>query len=239
MAWQRLAESDAVDDPAEEKSVQDESVRYSKLPLDEIPQWDIAPDAPGTGAAQKEFERVRNLRFLTLPEMASFLRRIPWFYPDDGCYMRAELTAEELEKGNYPAPKKLFVFGDLALKTANSPEGWVYWWYHVAPVIYLGPSHQGSPRSEENVYVFDPAMNIKHPIRLKIWVQSMVGDVRRAKLSLCDETAYSPSSQCHPKNSDAAERAMKDAPRFLRSEWFRLKGLDRDPRKELSDQPPW
>jgi hypothetical protein len=189
--------------------------------------------------------------------MKSFLRRIPWLYPDDGCYVRAELASEEIAQGDgvhaaYPVPKKIFVFGDLALKTENSPEGWVYWWYHVAPVVYLkqpaGPTSPAQPaptagRSEENVYVLDPSMNPKHPTRLKIWVESMIGQTRLAKVSLCDATSYGPSSKCHPTDATAglsvAQKAGEDVQRFLRSEWYRIKGLGRDPRKELSDQPPW
>lgn len=229
-------------------SAYDARVRYSKLPLEEIPEWNGSPDG---AELQKEFERVRDLRFLALPEMKSFLRRIPWLYPDDGCYVRAELATEEIAKGElshggYPVPKKLFVFGDLALKTENSPEGWVYWWYHVAPVVYIkqpAQTVQATQRSEENVYVLDPSMNPKHPIRLKIWVESMIGQTRLAKVSLCDAISYGPSSICHPKDTTAgpnvAQKANEDVQRFLRNEWFRIKGLGRDPRKELSDQPPW
>jgi hypothetical protein len=212
------------------------------LKLSEIPKWNVSQNV---SQMQAEFERVRDLRFLILPEMRDFLRRIPWLYPDDGCYMRAEAMGEEIEKGSFPRPKKLFIFGDLSLRTRNSPDHWIYWWYHVAPVIYendQSPQIENEKDSDlglDRVYVFDPAIEPRHPLRLKAWIRSLGSNFEDAKLSLCDPTAYEPSSNCLGPTSNSAQRAQKDAPRFLRAEWYRLKDLDRNPRQELGEDPPW
>lgn len=73
-------------------------------------------------SAQSEgFRSLRDARWLTMPGMRDFKRRSSWLYPDDGCFARAALGGQKLESWDYPRPKKLFIFGDLEVKTANSP----------------------------------------------------------------------------------------------------------------------
>lgn len=64
---------------------------------------------------------------------------IPWNYPNDCCYNRAHVMAEQLQAAgvavgkawNY-APR---LDQPLRVNTSNDPKGYVEWGYHVAPTV--------------------------------------------------------------------------------------------------------
>jgi hypothetical protein len=69
---------------------------------------------------------------------------IPYRYPKDGCYARAEVMARLLAAAGYP-PDKVFVVSTKGLRMSTAQGGdqadygsplEVNWWYHVAPVVY-------------------------------------------------------------------------------------------------------
>jgi hypothetical protein len=69
---------------------------------------------------------------------------IPYRYPKDGCYARAEVMAGLLAAAGYP-PDKVFVVSMKGLRMSTAQGGdqadygsplEVNWWYHVAPVVY-------------------------------------------------------------------------------------------------------
>lgn len=81
---------------------------------------------------------------------------LPWDYTADGCYARAQITAERLEKKGIAVGKAFFLGDDLwpEGKQRTEMDGWTY---HVAPFVYvkgqdgktrkmiLDPSSQNKP----------------------------------------------------------------------------------------------
>src|SRR4051812_39981793 len=51
----------------------------------------VTVSLPNLGELQKLFERIRDERVWYWSEMEKFPRRIPWLYPADGCFLRADL----------------------------------------------------------------------------------------------------------------------------------------------------
>lgn len=172
-----------------------------------------------------EFRRVRDTRLLRTN--TSFPRRGFWFYPDDGCYVRAALMNRLSYLGGKKTPGKVFAFGNLRMKTANSPRGVVGWWYHVAPIVQVGKTK----------YVFDPAMEISRPLTLDEWVQRM-GISRNIRVSVCASGAYVPGSLCNTV-SRGESYSISHSNMFLDREWQRLSLLKRDPKRDLGPNPPW
>ena len=95
-------------------------------------------------------------------EMAA-QKHIPFDYPQDGCYARAHEMSRLLEKKGV-ITTKVFVEGDLRVATKNSPNGYVEWWYHVAPIIKVRDG------DKEELYVFDPSI-FDRPVTIKEWTE--------------------------------------------------------------------
>jgi len=187
----------------------------------------IAP-WPETQSLQSAFESIRNERFLVDDNHPDFLRRISWLYPDDGCYVRAELMSEKLQTLGFPAPTKLFVFGELVAKTRFSPEGEVRWWYHVV-VAY---------RLRDYIMVFDPAVHSTGPLAMTDWL-SRIGAGSDSTASICDAAAVSPNSTCMGATASTPEATAQTEAHFLRSEWRRMNELELIPENVLGEMPPW
>lgn len=64
---------------------------------------------------------------------------IPWNYPNDCCYNRAEVMDRELTTAGVDAGKVWNYAPDdnhpLQVPTPNDPQGFVQWGYHVAPTV--------------------------------------------------------------------------------------------------------
>lgn len=176
------------------------------------------------------FHYVRDLRFFELNSEPGFLRRTSWLYPDDGCYMRAGVVKHLLDQANkYPVISKVFVFGNLSVRTPNARSGVVSWWYHVAPIIRIGVQP----------YVLDPAIEPKNPLKLVDWLSLQNSKPTNLVLSICHANAYEPWNACS-SSSEISENALyQDQTEFLISEKDNLISLGRDPMKELGDHPPW
>jgi hypothetical protein len=156
-------------------------------------------------------------------------RRLTWLYPDDGCYARAELAAENLILKNAVTPKKVFAFGELHASTKNAPNGWVEWWYHVAVTYRVG----------NTAYVLDPALDPHEPMTLTEWNNAIGGDSTGIKYAICSKDAFDPDSTCVKPPKIDEEMAEHEQRAFLPDEWNRLLDLGRNPEKELGSQPPW
>ncbi len=161
----------------------------------------------------------------------TYLRRISWRYPQDGCFARAELFNRHIADSGQPKLQKIFVFGDLAVKTANAPGGKVTWWYHVAPVVQV----------DKMVYVVDPAISNSAPMLAKDWLNTVVSASaspttarKTLKVAICDANAYAPNSTCTGGSalSDASLNADKTT--YLNAEWSNIKNLNLDPITELT-----
>jgi hypothetical protein len=177
----------------------------------------------------ERFARMRDRRWLQTDDHPGFLRRSSWLYPDDGCFARAGLAIMNFAQWALPVPSKIFVFGDLVVKTANSPSGSVSWWYHVAPIVQVGADK----------YVLDPALEPTHPLKLEDWLAKMSVDVHRLEVAICASGSYTPDDRCDHVTDGVEAVAAGDQIGYLQDEWFRLEELKRDPTRELGAEPPW
>lgn len=200
-----------------------ESYRVSlgDLNLNEIPEIS-AEDL------KAHFEYIRDTRFFQDSHL-SFARRVSWLYPDDGCYIRAEMAAHFIKEKNFTLPKKLFVFGSLKALTKNSRYGFVEWWYHVAVTYRVGPV----------AYVFDPAINPMAPMTLQEWNNAIGGNSTAAKYAICSTESIDPDSACHTATKRDYRAVFYEQLGFLDDEMNRLRSMNRDYNQELGDNPPW
>jgi hypothetical protein len=198
------------------------AVAYDEAHLRRSPGW--SPEILNSA-----FQKFRDQRFLIDAVMPAFLRRITWLFPDDGCYARAGLVIRQALAARLPAPDKLFVFGDLSVKTENSPDGAVGWWYHVAPVVEVGGEK----------WILDPAIEPHHPLRLPDWLARMSAQPGQLQVAECSSGTYTPIDNCTSVSDGQEALAEQDEAEFLHDEWSRLLSLGRVPEKELGDQPPW
>ena len=183
------------------------------------------------GQFASTFFSLRDLRFLPDPDVKGVSRRLSWMYPDDGCFIRAEWLAKQFtEHFKSNQINKIFAFGDLVVKTANSPDGKVSWWYHVVVGWRFG----------KQIFVYDPAIDPTKPMDLSAWVGAISPDPTQVKVAICGEGAYTPSSDCSETKSLMADgAAIQIAQEYLHSERERLIELNRSPEKELGEHPPW
>ena len=161
------------------------SAERARKPMKNLNLSDI-PDVGSYPDLEREFQYIRDSRFLATND-PQFPRRLTWMYPDDGCYARAEVAKHELEKHNFPAPKKLFVFGNLYAASKNSTTGFVQWWYHVAVTYRVG----------NDVYVFDPALEPQRPLKINEWNKLVGGEQNEVQYSICSSNTYDPSLDCY------------------------------------------
>ena len=84
---------------------------------------------------------------------------IPFLYPDDGCWARAHRMGEVASDTGIVC-QKVWLYGSLAVLTANNPTCSVRWGYHVAICVQIegdGPA------------VIDPSM-FDAPVPLRLWI---------------------------------------------------------------------
>lgn len=197
-------------------------------------------DLPEEYLSDFDFQTVRDWRFLDDPDIDNFLRRIPWLYPDDGCYNRAELVINRLSKINKIHFKKIFAFGDLKAKSNNSKEGSVSWWYHVAVTF----------KHNNEIWIIDPALEPEKIITVKEWQRLINFDgnkyltdeeikLKSLTYSLCDKTSYQPADDCYNAPANKEDKIKDDSSDLLFWERKRIKELNRNPDQELGDFPPW
>ncbi len=208
------------------RQIQEDSPLGKAVPLNML-TFEKAPVYANVAAATQVFAKLRDERFLKDTTHA-MLRRSSWLFPDDGCFARAALAIQNIKLWNQPVPAKLFIFGNLTVKTPNSPSGSVSWWYHVVPIVMVG----------QQPVVFDPAINPTAPMLLKDWIKTMVPDEKAATFSLCHSSSYSPASPCAAE-SNSSLPALDHQMEYLKMEWQRLLELKRDPANELGNYPPW
>lgn len=194
---------------------------YQDLDLSILPEWNDLKQA------NRFFRLLRDSRFLR--NNIEFPRRVSWLYPQDGCWLRAEVGKTFLNQWRAPKLAKVFIFGNLKVTTPNAPKGFVTWWYHVAPSFRIG----------EKAYIIDPAIEPKGPILLSKWILKQVPKLEQAKISICHEHTFSPSSQCFQAKKLSFSNTLKGQYKYLNREWNNLITLKRDPKKELGSEPPW
>lgn len=178
---------------------------------------------------QKGFEVLRDTQLQAADlAMPLFPRRLTWLYPDDGCFARAGLAGYILVDAGYPGPGNVFLFGDLTVKSANSPTGAVSWTYHVAPVVSVGTV----------TYVLDPAIDPKHPLTLDAWVAAQAPSAA-VTLSFCDQGSMDPNGACLDGDDPASLALNYLRQSYFEREWSRQGELGRVPQVVLGNAPPW
>jgi hypothetical protein len=93
---------------------------------------------------------------------------IAFRYPVDGCYARAELMVEQMQRMGLK-PYKIWSVAngeELFARTKNHPRGYVTWGYHVAPVVRVRLSE-----NSQRWYVIDPSMS-DLPMTITQWEQA-------------------------------------------------------------------
>ncbi|MDE1463618.1 protein-glutamine glutaminase family protein [Spartinivicinus poritis] len=193
----------------------------TNIDFSEIPKWDSYSNL------NNAFMSGRDSQFIT--DENNVKRRLPWLYPQDGCFVRAALLSRILTDNNYQDTKKLFVFGKLKATTINAPDGSVSWWYHVAVVASV----------QDTVYVFDPSIDPSAPIKLNKWIKNLTNPVDELKFSLCDKNTYHPFSSCNNPTKISKNILLSDINYYLNLEKSNLIDLKRNIKQELADNPPW
>ena len=93
-------------------------------------------------------------------------RDIAFAFPADGCYARAHLMAERIQRLGVQ-PGKVWSFArpgaKLYVRTTNHPRGYVTWKYHVAPTVKVRRDD-----GDALEMVIDPAM-FNGPVTVKQW----------------------------------------------------------------------
>lgn len=194
------------------------TVYNSRRPLNEISnnQWSAVPEISAQDL-KDFFKLVHEERLLVDDRLKS--RRLPWLFPDSGCFARAEFMSDRMEKVLQKSPYKIFAFGNLVAKTKYERTGWVRWWYHVAPIVRVGPI----------AYVIDPSIDSQSALPVDEWIQRMHA---KPEISICRPHAYDPNSSCdHTGNQ--VQRARQDLWKFLELEMARVLELGLNPENHL------
>jgi hypothetical protein len=220
------AEKSAPDDRLDQNGTAESKQQdINKINIKSVSPWNTKATS-----LQTAFEWARDSRVLATD--SDFPRRPTWLYPDDGCYARAEVISQELQKWGLPTPSKIFAFGTLKVASNYAEVGsnLVQWWYHVV----IG--YRTVVNGQEVIVVLDPALNSRNPLLLKDWVKLMGGT---ATISVCSAQALDPDSSCRNESKITFGEALSIGTPFLQEEWNRLLSLKKDPRQELGDSPPW
>ena len=195
----------------------------------DIDQWLIPEWKQNDENFDLSFRQLRDHRFLHTSILSRFPRRISWLYPDEGCFVRAELMERLLEQWGYQTAAKIFAFGDLKLVTENSPEGFVTWWYHVAIAF----------RKDNKVYIFDPGMEPRWPLYFEEWASQMSKFPSAVTYAVCEPGTISPFDDCRNPKKRSLSLIEKYQKEFLELEWDRMLYLRKNPNKVLGEEPPW
>ncbi|HWU44995.1 MAG TPA: protein-glutamine glutaminase family protein [Bdellovibrio sp.] len=111
---------------------------------------------------------------------------IPFDYPVEGCYSRATAMVR-IAESQHIEMGKVFIQGELSVKTKSLNFGTVDWTYHVAPVLYVKDG------ASTKLMVFDPSLFDK-PVTVDLWKNEML----KEKGTHLDRLFYSARYQVRP-----------------------------------------
>lgn len=126
--------------------------------------------------ANRIFNEMKNLTFLNAQDQAT---PVPFHYPPDGCYARAELMAARLTALGYASRRQfamsrrpgLAVVSDYSVDTASAGQTpTTRWRYHVAPIIKVEQANQDIIEM-----VIDPSI-ASGPLSVPDWIALMSSD---------------------------------------------------------------
>jgi len=172
----------------------------------------------------------RDSRFLILAfDGSQEKRRISWMFPQDGCFVRAEVFKNRLKKFGYPSVKKIFAFGDLSATTHDTESGSVNWWFHVAVVVGIG----------DQAMVLDPAVEPDRPVTVEEWAKLISPQPDKLTFSLCDAGTFGPMNGCDAPKVFSSFFVDLLQGVLLRLEQTNLLALGRNVGQELLESPYW
>lgn len=140
---------------------------------------------------------------------------IPWNYPNDCCYNRAHVMAEQLKAAGVAVGKAWnYAPGAdhlLRVDTPNDPKGYVEWGYHVAPTVQVRNA-DGSVQ----LMVLDPSIT-SGPITPDQW-KALQGQAD-SSLVLTNATPYyrAPDGRVAPTPPDSEVQEIFDEHRRNRA----------------------
>lgn len=134
---------------------------------------------------------------------------IPYRYPTDGCFARAEIMANMLAASDYQVDKVFAIAaGGLRLNTPHGGDqpGFgerlrVGWWYHVAPIVYI-PS--GGPKPEPAL--LDPSVS-DVPTTIGEWVGKMTSGPTEPEITYDQLRQYLRGTKAYPGDRTLVVRA--------------------------------
>ncbi len=116
---------------------------------------------------------------------------IPFEYIKDGCYGRAHLMCDQMNKDNINN-SKMFVMVENPKDRTNRLEASnkymeAKWWYHVAPMVFAldEQSHKVEP------FIMDPSMS-KHPMKPQDWIHAMWDEHDPIKIDITRNPQFGP-----------------------------------------------
>ncbi|MEY4616979.1 MAG: hypothetical protein RJB66_1939 [Pseudomonadota bacterium] len=190
--------------------------------LNTNPWLKLRPTNYNQNKLQLLFNHLRDHRPTTDKENRS--RRLPWLYPDDGCYAKSAMMQSRIKAGGQEGFHQIFLFGNLFAATPNHPAKQVSWWYHVAPIV----------RTTEGVFVLDPTLDPLQPLKVEHWISRMIHFTQEAKVSLCEPASFTPESECFSKGPIDVPGATEEIREvYFDLEWERIHHLGRNPEQEL------
>lgn len=219
----------------ETASVIDSKVSVGSANLADVPSWNYADIV-------SMFRQVRDARYMHAPGDANFVRRPTWMFPENGCWIRAELMAISAEEAGLVRPYKVWAFANSGQRLdvvstnadpSSTHPGHVWWRYHVVPIV--------KSLASGTAYVLDPAIEPSGPLTWTDWLYRMVTDLNILQVTISDSNAYDPGSQvtgATPVDKLTAVTDMQNG--FMDAEWYRQETqLGRDAVTLLGNYPPW
>lgn len=116
---------------------------------------------------------------------------IPFEYIRDGCYARAHVMCDTMNKDGIPSAK-LFVMVDDPENTALSAKNRymdAQWWYHVAPMCMASDAD-----GQVKPYMMDPSV-ADHPIQPSEWVRKVWTQPCPIHLDITRQAQWGPAEQ--------------------------------------------
>lgn len=127
----------------------------------------------GTQVSVLESSEIESV-FLTLASS-----NLPFRYAKDCCHDRAHKMSYWMDQRGIHS-LKVFVFGDLRLKTKTGPD--VIWEFHVAPALM---------NTDGEIIVLDPSVS-NQPLELKSWMRRFSKPGQKIKIRAANRFIYSP-----------------------------------------------
>ncbi|MEV7008182.1 protein-glutamine glutaminase family protein [Streptosporangium sp. NPDC051022] len=175
-----------------------------------VRETDLVTVPSGLLAAEDEllalFAALREARF-TPP--SGVPTPIPYRYPADGCFARAELMTNLLALSGYQVDKVFAIAaGGLRLNTPHGGDqpGFgerlqVEWWYHVAPIVYI-PSGEKKPEP----VLLDPSVS-DGPTSIGEWVRKMTTGPIEQEITYDQLRQYLLAAKAYPADRTLVVRA--------------------------------